>query len=104
MLGQPPATDYWFDIIPAVKSVYPDFCFIAEAYWDLEWELQQQGFDFCYDKRLYDRRGTWRCRLVFGCISVPTWPTRKSCFASWKTTMSRGRRPCFRGLKRRPLR
>ena len=28
---------------------------VAEAYWDLEWELQQQGFDFCYDKRLYDR-------------------------------------------------
>jgi len=27
----------------------------AEAYWDMEWELQQQGFDFCYDKRLYDR-------------------------------------------------
>jgi hypothetical protein len=23
--------------------------------WDLEWELQQQGFDFCYDKKLYDR-------------------------------------------------
>ena len=29
--------------------------FIAEAYWDLEWALQQQGFDYCYDKRLYDR-------------------------------------------------
>ena len=29
--------------------------FIAEAYWDMEWTLQQQGFDFCYDKRLYDR-------------------------------------------------
>jgi hypothetical protein len=28
---------------------------MAEAYWDLEWELQQQGFDFCYDKKLYDR-------------------------------------------------
>jgi hypothetical protein len=28
---------------------------MAEAYWDLEWELQQHGFDFCYDKRLYDR-------------------------------------------------
>jgi hypothetical protein len=53
--GQPPPTDYWDDVIPAVKSVHPDFCFIAEAYWDLEWELQQQGFDFCYDKRLYDR-------------------------------------------------
>jgi hypothetical protein len=34
---------------------HPDFLFIAEAYWDKEWELQQQGFDFCYDKRLYDR-------------------------------------------------
>ena len=28
---------------------------MAEAYWDLEWELQQQGFSYCYDKRLYDR-------------------------------------------------
>ena len=28
---------------------------IAEAYWDMEWTLQQQGFAFCYDKRLYDR-------------------------------------------------
>jgi len=28
---------------------------MAEAYWDLEWELQQQGFNSCYDKRLYDR-------------------------------------------------
>jgi hypothetical protein len=27
---------------------------MAEAYWDMEWELQQQGFDYCYDKRLYD--------------------------------------------------
>ena len=53
--GKPPATDYWYDVIPAVKSVHPGFCFIAEAYWDLEWELQRQGFDFCYDKRLYDR-------------------------------------------------
>ena len=33
----------------------PAFRFIAEAYWDLEWALQQQGFDYCYDKRLYDR-------------------------------------------------
>ncbi len=53
--GPPPPTGYWNDVIPAVKSAYPDFCFIAEAYWDLEWELQHQGFDYCYDKRLYDR-------------------------------------------------
>ena len=53
--GKPPATEYWRELIPAVKKIYPDFLFVAEAYWDLEGELQQQGFDFCYDKRLYDR-------------------------------------------------
>jgi Alpha amylase, catalytic domain len=53
--GQQPPTEYWSDVIPAVKNVHPDFRFIAEAYWDLEYELQRQGFDFCYDKRLYDR-------------------------------------------------
>jgi hypothetical protein len=53
--AQRPPTEYWGDVIPAVKRASPNFCFIAEAYWDLEWELQQQGFDFCYDKRHYDR-------------------------------------------------
>jgi hypothetical protein len=53
--GPRPATEYWADVISAVKNNYPGFLFIAEAYWDLEWELQQKGFDFCYDKKLYDR-------------------------------------------------
>jgi hypothetical protein len=53
--GPTPATEYWDDVIPATKRAYPEFLFIAEAYWDMEWELQQRGFDFCYDKRLYDR-------------------------------------------------
>jgi hypothetical protein len=53
--GQRPATEYWVDVISAIKKAHPDFLFVAEAYWDLEWELQQQGFDYCYDKRLYDR-------------------------------------------------
>lgn len=47
--------EYWQEIIGQVKERHPDFQFIAEAYWDLEWELMQQGFDYCYDKRLYDR-------------------------------------------------
>ena len=54
-VGQPPATEYWGDVISAVKKEHPGFLFIAEAYWGLEWELQQHGFDFCYDKTLYDR-------------------------------------------------
>lgn len=53
--GPRPATEYWVDLIIAVKRDHSEFLFVAEAYWDLEWELQQQGFDFCYDKRLYDR-------------------------------------------------
>ena len=53
--GARPETEYWADLISAIKNKHPGFLFIAEAYWDLEWELQQQGFDFCYDKKLYDR-------------------------------------------------
>jgi len=48
-------TSFWLDAIPIVKKEYLNILFIAEAYWDKEWELQQQGFDFTYDKRLYDR-------------------------------------------------
>ena len=53
--GPRPRTEYWTDVISATKKKYSNFLFIAEAYWDLEWELQQLGFDFCYDKKLYDR-------------------------------------------------
>jgi hypothetical protein len=53
--GTRPEAEYWYEVIQIVRNRYPDFVFMAEAYWDLEWELQQQGFDFCYDKRLYDR-------------------------------------------------
>jgi len=53
--GEIPDGDYWPTIIPAVRERHPGFKFIAEAYWGLEWELLQQGFDYCYDKTLYDR-------------------------------------------------
>jgi len=55
LAGVEPFGDYWSTTIPVIKRKHPDFQFIAEAYWDLEWELQQQGFDHCYDKKLYDR-------------------------------------------------
>ncbi len=53
--GTKPVNDYWTTVIPAIRKKYREFKFIAEAYWELEWELQQQGFDHCYDKKLYDR-------------------------------------------------
>ena len=37
---------------------------MAEVYWDLEWTLQQQGFDYTYDKRLYDRLRDGHARPV----------------------------------------
>ncbi|MBM2841179.1 MAG: glycosidase [Bacteroidetes bacterium] len=45
----------WAEAIRAVKAEVPNFKFIAEAYWDREWQLQQLGFDYTYDKRLYER-------------------------------------------------
>ncbi len=54
-VGPVPPTEYWADVIAGVRAVHPSMVFIAEAYWDLEWQLQQVGFDYCYDKRLYDR-------------------------------------------------
>lgn len=51
---KPPA-EFWVETIKKVRQESKDFVFIAEAYWDLEWELQQLGFDFTYDKKFYDR-------------------------------------------------
>ena len=46
---------FWPQAIRRVRERVPEFRFLAEVYWDLEWTLQQQGFDYTYDKRLYDR-------------------------------------------------
>jgi len=48
-------TAFWPEAIAQVRAQQPHFIFMAEVYWDLEWTLQQQGFDYTYDKRLYDR-------------------------------------------------
>jgi hypothetical protein len=53
--GPRPAAEFWPEVLDGVRGRRPDMLFVAEAYWDLEWALQQQGFDHCYDKRLYDR-------------------------------------------------
>jgi hypothetical protein len=50
-----PSQPFWPRATEQVRRQFPDFCFMAEVYWDREWTLQQQGFDYTYDKRLYDR-------------------------------------------------
>ncbi|HXU63291.1 MAG TPA: alpha-amylase family glycosyl hydrolase, partial [Polyangia bacterium] len=51
--GSPPRdAPFWNEVIPLVKRRHAGFLFVAEVYWDMEWELQQAGFDYTYDKRL----------------------------------------------------
>ena len=50
-----PEKEFWEEATAAVKNKRDDFIFIAETYWDLEWQLQNLGLDYTYDKRLTDR-------------------------------------------------
>ncbi|MDT8286957.1 MAG: alpha-amylase family glycosyl hydrolase [Elusimicrobiales bacterium] len=47
--------EFWETAITAVKEKNPNFVLLAEVYWGLEWRLQQLGFDYTYDKVIYDR-------------------------------------------------
>jgi glycosidase len=48
-------SEFWYDAIAAVRQGHRDFLFLAEAYWNLEGRLQELGFDYTYDKALYDK-------------------------------------------------
>jgi hypothetical protein len=61
--GRRPAP-FWPSAIQQVREQVPGFCFMAEVYWDLEWTMQQAGFDYAYDKRLYDRLREGHARPV----------------------------------------
>lgn len=50
----PAEGEFWEEAIGAVRRSRRDFLFLAEVYWDLEARLQSLGFDYTYDKRLYD--------------------------------------------------
>jgi hypothetical protein len=47
--------EFWPAAIEASRRSHPGFVFVAEVYWGLEPVLQSMGFDFTYDKVLYDR-------------------------------------------------
>ena len=55
---------FWPKATEARAAQIPEFLFMAEVYWDLEWTMQQQGFDYAYDKRLYDRLREGHARPV----------------------------------------
>jgi Alpha amylase, catalytic domain len=58
------ADHFWPKATESVRRKHPDFRFMAEAYWNREWTMQQQGFDYAYDKRLYDRLRDGHARPV----------------------------------------
>lgn len=45
---------FWSISVKEIKDKSPSFLFIAEAYWGKQYELQQLGFDFAYDKATLD--------------------------------------------------
>ena len=51
LVWRAPSEEFWPSAIARARNL----TFLAEVYWDREWELQQQGFHFTYDKRLLDR-------------------------------------------------
>jgi hypothetical protein len=70
--GSPPVEEpFWPDALTVVRSRHPDFVLMAEVYWDLEWVLQQQGFAYTYDKRLYDRLRDHKAGLVRAHLNAP---------------------------------
>jgi hypothetical protein len=55
---------FWTKATQRVPQKSTEYMFMAEVYWDLEWTMQQQGFDYAYDKRLYDRLREGHARPV----------------------------------------
>jgi glycosidase len=86
------AEPFWPTAIAAVRQKHPNFLFMAEVYWDLEWTMQRQGFNYpttsgCTTACARAMRGRRAS------TSGPGWTFRTSWPASWKTTTSPGRQP-----------
>jgi glycosidase len=52
--GKHMRVNWWKNTIQNIKSSHPDFVFIAECYWNTKQQLLESGFDYAYDKELYD--------------------------------------------------
>jgi hypothetical protein len=62
---------FWPEAIASVRRDHPRFLFLAEVYWNYERRLQEHGFDFTYDKTLYDHLMHHRGRDVYRHLSAP---------------------------------
>jgi hypothetical protein len=60
-----PAKSSWPEATRRGREKSLEFCFMAEVYWDMEWTMQQQGFNCADGKRLYDRLFAIAGRFLF---------------------------------------
>jgi hypothetical protein len=68
---------YWVEVTRRVRDHHPNFLFLAEAYWNLEGRLVEQGFDLCYDKPLYDRLAHGDAQSIRAHVAAdPAWQRR----------------------------
>lgn len=98
----PPQQEFWKEAIAAVR---PKFIWMAEVYWDLEARLQQLGFNYTYDKRLYDRLRDQSARPVRDHLSADiSYQSRMARFLENHDeprsvpTYGRERIPCLAGM------
>ena len=81
----------------AVREDHPGFLFLAEAYWGLEARLQALGFDYTYDKTLYDGLVTRDARGSPASLAGDERGSRRAgAPTSWRTTTSRASLPFCR--------
>ena len=65
------APDFWPTATAQARTANPDFILIAEVYWGLEQAVLQRGFDYAYDKTLYDALVARDPARVRACLSAP---------------------------------
>src|SRR4051812_6851901 len=86
---------YWRTVISAVKGRYREFRFIAEAYWDLDCELQHRALILLRQEASITGWNT-RTPRAWGCISLSILLTRREWSGSFETMTSPGLPPRFR--------
>ena len=64
---KPPDTEFWAE----AHAALPHFILLAEAYWGTEQRLLTLGFDFVYDKSIYDAVRADNIRDVRTALSAP---------------------------------
>jgi hypothetical protein len=53
--ANPIRKSFWKEALDEVRQRCPNCLLLAQTFWDTEWRLQQEGFHFTCDRRLYDR-------------------------------------------------